>query len=814
MQRESSETHSVRDVAISLERGCLLRDGQEIRLRAKTFQVLAYLHQHQGQLVAKEDLFRAVWPDTFVSDDSLTKCVREIREGLGDHDHRLLKTVARRGFILDAPLAVVSQTGVVRTTEQSTAPGQRLHNLPAPLTSFVGRQRQIAELTALLPTTRLLTLTGAGGCGKTRLALELAHRVHETFPDGVWLIDLAPLTEPTLVAQTVASVLDIRQAANRSLIETLSDQLRPRRTLLVLDNCEHLIASSAELAETLLRSAASLTILATSREALRIAGETMWRVPSLTLPDPEDALSPEDLLQYEAVRLLAERAAAIDSGFAMTGDNARTVADVCRRLDGIPLAIELAAARLNVLSIEQINARLDDRFRLLARAPRAPLGRQRTLEATVDWSYELLSDTERHLLRRLSSFAGGWTLDAAEQVCSGDGIDRDDVLELLSHLIDKSLVIVDEPVDGGRRYRCLETVRQYGMERLRQSGEAAAMRSRHFDFFLDLARRAEPELTRASQLRWLALLDRENDNLRAALDWHLSSEPPGAEGLDLAISLHWYWLKRANLAEGLHWLDRAFGRSVSSSPAQQAQALMSLGSIVFFLGDFERAQALLEESARLAQPATDPATAAFALGLLTMVAMERGNFGAAATWASEAVAAARTADTPWLGALPMSYFAYEALYAGDIGRAGRLHEEVLALLRARGELWGIAITLYDLALVRNVQQRHEEARALCREGITIGRQFGDQRAIAWCLGMMAGAEAAEGRASRAARLRGAMEGLLASIGAGVQPSYNAWIGDRYFAAVEHELGSAAYEQTLAEGRAMSQSQAIGYAMET
>jgi non-specific serine/threonine protein kinase len=561
------------DIALSLDRGCLLRDGREIRLRAKTFQVLVYLHQHQGRLVAKEDLFRAVWRDTFVSDDSLTKCIREIREALGDRDRQLLKTVARRGFILDAPLAAREQ----RAEPQSgPTPGQserRTHNLPAPLTSFIGRQREIAELVGRVRTTRLLTLTGAGGCGKTRLALAVARRMSPSFPDGVWLADLSPLTEPGLVAQTVASALDIRQAPSRSIVETLADRLRNRKLLLLLDNCEHVIASSAELAETLLREAEGLTILATSREALGIAGETTWRVPSLALPQPDQTGPARDLLQYEAVHLLAERAAAVASGFVVTDDNAGIVAEVCRRLDGIPLAIELAAARVNVLSIEQINARLDDRFRLLgARTSRSTVGRQRTLEAAVDWSYDLLPEPERQMLRRLSVFAGGWTLEAAEHVCASEGIDRADVLDVMSRLVDKSLVMADEEAEGRRRYRYLETVRQYGLERLRQSGEADAVHARHFAYFLDLTRRAEPELTRAEQLRWLGLLRLEHDNLRAALEWRLSSDRPGPEALALATPLHWFWLKHAYLAEGQRWLERAIAGSVVPPAARRAAA--------------------------------------------------------------------------------------------------------------------------------------------------------------------------------------------------------------------------------------------------
>jgi non-specific serine/threonine protein kinase len=811
---EPSGQDAWRHVAISPERGCLLRGGREIRLRAKTFQVLVYLQEHHGRLVTKEDLLRAVWPDTFVSDDSLTKCIGEIRKALNDHHRQLVKTVARRGFILDAPLATIKPAGEDRRpqTERDRSE-RRTHNLPAPLTSFIGRRREMAELAQLLPSTRLLTLTGAGGCGKTRLALEVARQVVLRFPDGAWLAELAGLGEPSLVAQTIASVFDVRQAPNRSLVESLADQLRHRRTLLLLDNCEHVIAAASELVETLLRAAPGLTILATSREALGIDGETRWRVPSLAVPDSPDITPIDDLLQYEAVRLLVDRAATVGSTFAVTRDNAGTVTEVCRRLDGIPLAIELAAARLNVLSIEQINERLDDRFRLLTRTDRTPIGRQRTLEATVDWSYALLPEAERQLLQRLSTFAGGWTLEAAEHVCAGDGIAREDVLDLMTRLVDKSLVMVDDAADGAPRYRCLETVRHYARERLRESGESDSVRARHFGFFLDLARRAEPELTRAAQLIWLDGLQLEQDNLRGALEWRLASDHPAPDTLELANALYWFWLKRTHLAEGEQWLERALARDLRAAPARRAQALMALGSIVFFEGHFARAERLLEESAALAREAGVPSIVALALGLETMAAMEGGDREAAARCAAESAAASRAAGEPWLECFSLSYFAYEALYAGDVDRAGELHERILAHGRAQGDLWGIGIVLFDLSLLRVVQQRYAEARALCDEGIALGQRFGDRRAIAWCLGILAGADAAEGRPLRAARLRGAMEGLLDSVGSSVQPTYNIWIGDRLFGAVQQELGTDAYQQALTAGRALSLSQAIQYATE-
>ena len=364
-------------------------------------------------------------------------------------------------------------------------PNPRRHNLPAELTSFVGRRKELLELPGVLASSRLLSLTGAGGVGKTRLAVRLACGLVNEFPDGVWLVDLAPLSVPDLVAQTIATVLGVREGPQRSARDALLDTLRDRALLLVLDNCEHLIAACAELVEALLREAPALRILATSREALGVSGEIVYRVPSLSLPEALASVPVDALVDSEATQLFIERASAVDPAFAPTPDNSDSIARICRRLDGIPLAIELAAARVVVLSPEQIEARLQDRFRLLTGGARTAVARQRTLEATVDWSYQLLSDVERQLFSRLSVFPAAWTLEAAEHVCGGDGINENDVLDLLSRLVGKSLVVVDSEFAGERRYRFLETVRQYARERLVQAGAADRLRERHFEFFFN-----------------------------------------------------------------------------------------------------------------------------------------------------------------------------------------------------------------------------------------------------------------------------------------------------------------------------------------
>ena len=802
------------DFVLDLDTHELVRAGTPISISPKAFQLLGVLVKNHPSALSKTELQKHLWPGTFVVEKNLTNLVSEIRAALDDDPAhpRFIRTVQRFGYAFcEVPAAESRDNGM--TADAVRLPVARPHNRPVPLTTFIGREREIAELRVLAVSTRLLTLTGAGGCGKTRLALELAANVLDRFPDGVWVVDLAALSEPGLVTQTVASTLDVREGPNRPLHDALLDYVRNRQMLLLLDNCEHLITPCAQLADVLLRAAVRLRILATSRERLGITGETVWRVPSLSLPEPLQAVSVETLLQHDAVRLFVERACAVDPAFVLTPAAALLVAQVCHRLDGIPLAIELAAARMNVLSIEQLDSRLNDRFRLLTGGSRTAVARQRTLKAAVDWSYDLLSDSERRLLRRLSVFAGGWTLEAAEDVSSGDGGEREEVLDVLSRLVDKSLVNADGDRRESRRYRFLETVRQYGRERLLQSGEAERVRDHHLAFFHELVQRAEPELTKAEQVSWLNRLHREHDNLRTALERCLVAPERSEQALELAAALFWFWLKRGYVGEGQEYLERALSASARTPSALRAKALMSLGSLTFFRGDFVRARVLLKESVTLGRAAGDLSGVGFSLGMMAVAALELGDNAEGVRVATEGQAAGRASATSWVQAPSLSCLAYVAMDEGDFDRAGQLHEEALELLRQRGEKWGMGIVLFDLALLRVVQQRHAQARALCAEGITLYEEFGDRRGIAWSLGILSGAEAADGDALRAARLRGAMEGLLESVGAPVQGIYNKWIADRYFDAVKDCLGESSFQVAMAEGRAMSLSRAIQFGLE-
>jgi len=712
---------------------------------------------------------------------------------------------------------VVDLRNLKRDTEaditRATIDEARHDNLPAQLTSFIGRRQEIAEIRRLFSTTRLLTLTGAGGCGKTRLALQVAAGLLDQFVDGVWLVDLAPLSEPDLITQTMVAVLGVREGPGRSLAEALTEYFRPRHVLLVLDNCEHLIAACAQLVEPLLRVASNLHVLATSREGLGIPGESVWRVPSLSLPAPSELLAPEALLQHEAVRLFADRATAVEPAFTISESNAATVAEVCRRLDGIPLAIELAAARLRVLSVEQINVRLKDRFRLLTGGSRTAVARQRTLEATIDWSYDLLSESERTMLCRLSVFPGGWTLEAAEEVCSGDGIEKDDMLDLLSRLVDKSLVIVEDDATGDRRYRFLETVRQYGRERLLRSGEAERVRGLHLAFFFDLVRHAEPELRRADQGSWLNRLQLDLDNLRSALEWCLAAPGRGTHALELASALFWFWTKRGYFSEGQQSLERALEGAAEASPALRAKALIGLSHMTYFQGDYARTQILLEESLTLARESGDMGSTAFSLGIQALVAMERDDFETSAMLAAECETAAMASGDVWFQTWPLGIRAFGAIHDGDYKQASELFEQLLSLAHQTGDKWLLGILLFDLTGLRVLQKQHAEAKALVAEGILLYQELADRRGTAWCLEALAAVEAAQARFARAVRLWGAAEELLQGLGSPPLPGLlSGWIHD-YLKVMRESLDERTFQTALSEGRVMSLKQAIQYALE-
>jgi predicted ATPase/Tfp pilus assembly protein PilF len=624
------------------------------------------------------------------------------------------------------------------------------HNLPQQWTSFIGRERELAEITRLLGEQRLVTLTGAGGCGKTRLALQVAADRVDAYPDGAWLVELAALADLGLVPQAVATALGLREEPGRPLTATLLDYLRTRELLLLLDNCEHLVDACAGLVETLLRDCPGLRVLATSRELLNIQGEMTWRVPSLSLPDesavPGPAGAAGSRTWGEAVELFVQRAAAGEPRFALTERNAPAVAQICRRLDGIPLAIELAAARVKLLTPEQIAARLQDRFRLLTGGSRTTLPRQQTLRGLIDWSYELLSEPERALLRRLSVFAGGFTLEAAERVCA-DGaepgaakgsshipdrpcaIRPEDVLGLLGSLVDKSLAMTEEG-EAERRYRLLETIRQYSAEKLRETGEGDEPRRRHRDWFLALAEQAASALTGPEQGQWLERLEREHDNLRAALEECLA----GGEaelGLRLGAALCRFWMMRGHLSEGRQDLSKLLAAGGARTlTVARAGAANGAGNLACSQGDYATARTLYEESLAIRREVGDQRGIAGSLGNMGIVAREQGDYATARALHEESLMIMRDFGDPHGIARSLNNLGLVSREQGNYVAARALHEESLAICREIGDRDGIAASLGNMGLVAQLQGDHMSARALLEESLGIARELGNHQGIA------------------------------------------------------------------------------------
>src|SRR5215211_3552139 len=690
----------------------------------------------------------------------------------------------------------------------------RRNNLPLARTTFVGRERETLEVKRLLAMTRLLTLTGAGGCGKTRLALEVARDLVGAYPDGVWLVDLAPLTEAELVPQAVAQALEVREQPGRPLVQTLKDTLRSRKMLLVVDNCEHLVEAVVGLVDSLLDSCPGLRVLATSRETLNAAGEVTWVVPSLTVPySRQEAYTPQELESYESVRLFVDRAHQRKPSFELTLRNGQAVAQVCQRLEGVPLAIELAAGRVGVLSAKQLALRLEDSLKLLT-GGRTADPRHRTLRATLEWSHELLSEPERTLFRRLSVFAGGGTLEAAEEVCSGEDIEQDDVLDILSKLVDKSLVVAEASpgVKGELRYRMLEPIRQYCQERLEESGEADATPDRHAASFLALAEKAGPELRGPQQILWLKRLDTERDNVRGAMAWLLAQgESQTVARIGWALWLFW-WM-HGHFTEGRRWMEETLAKGVSMPAAPRAKALFVAGTMADGQADRRSAQPLLEESLMHFRELGDKLGSALALSGAGLVAVGQGRHERGVALFQEAVDLFLEIGERWGASVTLSFSAVGWFGRGDPIRAKRLAERGLELAREIGSSEAISVACHAGTMAAQAEGDHERARRLLQEGMVHAAEAGNETNVAYCLEGLAALAASEGSLACAGSLWGAAEALLEQIEVTAYiyaPDRSAY-QDRVSAA-RAQLDEAAWQAAWAEGREMTPEQAVGYAI--
>lgn len=684
------------------------------------------------------------------------------------------------------------------------------HNLPAQLTTFVGRQREKAEIKRLLAAARLVTLTGTGGAGKSRLAIESAREMIDLFPDGVWLAELGPLADPALVPQVVAAAAGLQDHSERPVLDALAVHLRERRVLLVLDNCEHLVAACARIVDLLLRSCPSLRVLATSREPLGIVGETTLRVPPLSVPTLDERLAPERLCDYEAPLLFVQRAAAVSPGFAVTVRSAPVLAEVCRRLDGIPLAIELAAARVKGLTVGQIAARLDDRFRLLTGGNRTSLPRQQTLRATMDWSYQLLSTPEQHLLSRLSVFAGGFSLEAAEEVGAGGGIESAHVLTTLLQLVDKSLIVADDRGDEVR-YRLLETVRQYGQDWLREAGQVVETQRRHRDWCLALAERAEARLRGPEQARWLGRLALDHDNLRAALKWSLADDGGAEAALRLATGMWWFCFVRGHWSEARAALEAALARTPDAPRSAVPKALHAATFFALRQGDLARASVLGGQGLALCRELGDKENAVWLMTWVGLVALRHGQCEEAESLFEEAAALAQALQSAWLLNLVLAQLAILLRSRAASDRAVALHAQCLSLARETGDPLMIAYQLRNLGVDSLATQAYDLAARHYAEALRLCQEIGERWISEGCLEGLAAVASARGDYRRAARLFGAGEAFRALTG-----DARSLVGDgsydHHLATTRCALGETEFDAAWEAGQAMTFGEAIEYAL--
>jgi predicted ATPase/class 3 adenylate cyclase len=844
---EGDSTFSVfQDAADAVRAACSLQrslsneawpDGAAIRVRAA-------LHTGTGEIFGRDynssDVNRCARLRAIASGDQtlLTKAtydrvIHSVSGGIGFKDlgpHRLKDlNRAEHVYQLTHP-----------DLRESFPPLQSLdsfpNNLPPQITSFIGREAEIKEVTELLSTTRLLTIMGSGGCGKTRLSLQVAAQVLEQFPDGVWFIELAPLTDPNLVPQVVGHTLAIREEPGKTMIQSLCAYLEARSALLVFDNCEHVVASCAELAHEFLSRCGKITMLASSREALRVYGETTWRLPSLSLPDNyehsrartlESTNESTNLLKFEAINLFVERARAVLPGFMLTNQNAADVAHICRTLDGIPLALELAAARVKVLTVDKIASRLEDRFRLLTDGNRTAPTRQQTLRALIDWSYDLLTDRERLLLARLSVFAGGWDLEAAEAVCDSVEVEKYggedlhtsapphfhiDILDMLSQLVDKSLVIVDERPGGVGRYRLLETLRQYGRDKLSGLGEEAAVLSRHSEYYSGIANKAAPHLISSDQIEWLGLLETEHDNLRSVLDRCRGSSATAGLGLALATDLWRFWFIRGYFGEGRDWLRSFLTLSENAERSiGRGRALTGEGRLAICLGDGESAALSLAEALSIQTAHDDRLGASVSYMSLGVMSAMNQDFPEAKRAFERGLVIQREIGDKRGTAISLSNLANVAIYQGDLPGARELLDESLVLSTEISDTQAIATALNNLGHVAAKQADYIAARSYFTSSLALCKQLGYKSGIADCTEELAKLAAELQEAERASVLFAVAGNLRETLNLPLPPVEQA-VCERHLAVVREILPKETFESSWSEGAGMSIDEAVAYAL--
>ena len=775
----------------------LLADGVPVKLGARAFDVLAALIERHERVVSKDELLDVVWPGLVVEENNLQVHISALRKLLGP---QAITTIPGLGYQFTATHNFDANNAIQAATSTSSAIP---HNLPSQRTHFIGREAALAECARLLKDVRLLTLTGIGGCGKTRLALRLAQQQRADFADGVWFVDLAPLQDAQRVALAVASAVGVREEAGTPLIDRLTASLATRRMLIVLDNCEHVIAATAELVDALLARCAGLTIVATSREGLGVAGEQVVSVRPLSLPAA--GADREAIQDSEAVRLFVDRARLVLPEFAVDEQGAPAIAEICRRLDGIALAIELAAARVKMLAVEEIRARLDDRFRLLTGGSRT-LPRHQTLQATLQWSHDSLTPQEQKLFRQLAVFAGGCTLAAATQVA--DTTDDYAVLELLTHLHDKSLLEVDRDGSAQPRYRMLETVRQYARERLEEAGDGDAVRDRHLRCYVALAEEAEPQIFGPQQGAWMVRLALEQENLLAAHTWCERAPGGGEAGLRLIAGLWRYWSASAQLERGYQLAHAALAQAEDQFDARlRCRALWAMGWMAHYMGRYDEQLKYAERSLALARAIGSAEQTVSALNMRGGAFLGTGQLSRALVDFEEACGIARTLGVSNRLSASLNNLGDINRSLGNLAAAGIHYEESIGVARALQYPGGIAVPACNLARLLIAAGKYERAQSLLRESLAISAAAELKGMGVHLLEVSAGLAAALGDHSSAARFNGAALARMRERGSEREPVDQAFIAP-LIARAQTALGTAAFEAAEAAGQALSYDMAM------
>ena len=764
----------------------VLVDDRPSALGARALDVLLMLIENRHRVVTKEELLDAAWRGLVVEENNLQVQISALRKVLGP---AAITTVPARGYQFTLAQTEATPAEAVIPVPQRTLP-------PEP-SAFIGHEDDLSELQALLGQTRMLTLTGIGGCGKTRLALQLARRVWPTFTDGVRYVDLAPLQDADRLALTVAATFGLVEDGASPIVERLCRHLADKHLLLVIDNCEHLASAATALVQAILTEAPRASVLATSREGLSLPGERLVSVRSLRFP-AAGASTRDEVAHHEAVRLFLDRAQAVAPRFHLDDQTALPIADICRRLDGIPLAIELAAARMKVLSVQEIRARLDDRFRLLIGGSRN-VGRQQTLLAAIQWSHDQLAPEERQSLRRLSVFSGGWSLDAAVAV-AGEGTDEYAVLDVLSRLADHSLIATQTDSAGATRYGMLESVRMYALERLGESGEAVSTRDRHLAYFLRLAEAAELELEEEGNHRWQTLLGADFENLLAALAWCDHAEGGARRGLELVAAM------RAFLSEsGLYLLGETLTSQALARPGAErpdrarCRALLTRAFLVFFLGRYAQSMADAQASLVIARQLQDDEQVAFALWIIGFDHLADGRLQEASATFEQSLELARNSRQTTRVLIGLAEI---ARFEGDLDRARTLNEEVLALQHARGDLSGMVITNGNLTMIALCLDDIAGAADQLRTGLALADTL--DRARPWIAQLFcaAGLAAAQRDWHRAARWLGAMHGAREPVNYHLEPVDVGFV-DSVTTRTRDAIGIDAFAAEAAAGRSLS-----------